>query len=1091
MLLPTHDHIVTSGEIISDSPGRVAAWLNCGSPSTNKYNWTQPNGNPAKDLRILKVGGPNSRDDWRFMFSIQGPPDSEYPPDAWGSSVFNFHSVPNDLGWGSTSPSGVVDNSNPTSCVHFFFKSNHRYQTVLTAPYTPGQSTMQLLNATGYKNNVPGQMYGTMGTINKRDVFQWSTISGNQLNGVSGISVPISQTWPAGTIVQATGADGLTFALEYGPAAWVLPEIPVGAWHDYEVRIRFGRTDSADLGVRPGIVQLWVNGTLEIDFVGNILQRTNNYYLNPGHPYVAQWVDLYEGGNYMLLDPGRPVKGSWKHRQTIARVGEDFNECVNDVPFVNPARFFQSYGFLPSGTIYGVASTHIAGRDDFGRVRVNMLQNGTPYDVPRFDTAAFRYSSPVTPTGQAPTNQQLPQIVGANTEGATLGVTPGQWSSNAGTVSLAYQWRRCDTNGGTCGDILGAVGSSYKLTAADRGKTIRVVEAATNTIGSTPATSNATAVVNAPPTYTYRQWIDNVNGTEVDPGCVVSIDPFAAQTQRNIVIASIASGSDNQDTANAIVTDATKFGNGDEGRLRFKLFIPNGFTPLANVSVVSVLNALGAYDFTTKVIADIYITASKLLGCFSTAGVLHSLSVNNVGTTPLSVGTHTVEVSWKRNGYRTMWLDDIQQFSSSGLSGAFLSATPRQLKLGIDHYDATPTDPGISVSVSETQLALESLTALFTPTLGSLTKKAIVASLVTSPTFNKKSPKTVVASMPMTVVQQKKIKKTIGRTLTMSATLSAPKHKLAIARTLGLAATLANIKRVQKTELSDCLSLARSGRRLAFISLSLLATTSALVKLTTAKRSFQTGISNIVSLSQFATSANRPRTFDVPINFSPAMVKGQVLSETVASSLTLTAALRKKIRKTLSVSAVLQPVLHTKTVLTFRVSLILGVGVATVRRVVANRGTNVTMHMNPTLTIAERNYVPFLANLPLRVATTKKARKALRAILPLDLVQSPSGTRHVLLSRPVALQADMQDRFGKVIGLNVVLGFFRNVTTHRIAVMRLAQTLNLTTELTNPVHRIRRMATTLTFVMIVKPGALVFRTASKITTLVGATMRKG
>ena len=71
----------------------------------------------------------------------------------------------------------------------------------------------------------------------------------------------------------------------------------------------------------------------------------------------------------------------------------------------------------------------------------------------------------------------------------------GSW--NGSPTAYAYQWQRCDTSGASCNPIGGATAPTYTPLAGDVGKTLRVVVTATNASGSTPASSNATAVVQA------------------------------------------------------------------------------------------------------------------------------------------------------------------------------------------------------------------------------------------------------------------------------------------------------------------------------------------------------------------------------------------------------------------------------------------------------------------------------------------------------------------------------------------------------------------------------------------------------------------
>ena len=74
----------------------------------------------------------------------------------------------------------------------------------------------------------------------------------------------------------------------------------------------------------------------------------------------------------------------------------------------------------------------------------------------------------------------------------------GVWSSSP--TGFAYQWERCTSTGASCHAIAGATGRGYTLAAADVGSTIRVIETAGNSAGTSgPATSNATSAVQGSP----------------------------------------------------------------------------------------------------------------------------------------------------------------------------------------------------------------------------------------------------------------------------------------------------------------------------------------------------------------------------------------------------------------------------------------------------------------------------------------------------------------------------------------------------------------------------------------------------------------
>src|SRR5205085_1178060 len=83
-----------------------------------------------------------------------------------------------------------------------------------------------------------------------------------------------------------------------------------------------------------------------------------------------------------------------------------------------------------------------------------------------------------------PSATTAPSATGTARVGRTLTGTSGVWQN---AVGLALQWQR-DTGGGFT-DIPGATATSYTLTAADLGASIRLPVTASNADGSTDAAS--------------------------------------------------------------------------------------------------------------------------------------------------------------------------------------------------------------------------------------------------------------------------------------------------------------------------------------------------------------------------------------------------------------------------------------------------------------------------------------------------------------------------------------------------------------------------------------------------------------------------
>jgi hypothetical protein len=146
------------------------------------------------------------------------------------------------------------------------------------------------------------------------------------------------------------------------------------------------------------------------------------------------------------------------------------------------------------GSAHG--TTYTLGSNDVGhtiRFRVKATNAGGSNRADSHTSAVIRSSA-------KPENSAPPTIAGTPTEGKRLTGGKGNWTHEP--TSFGYAWLRCDRNGNACATIGGAQSSTYVLTSADVGATVRLRVTAANSEGSTSAASVPTAVVQkaaAPP----------------------------------------------------------------------------------------------------------------------------------------------------------------------------------------------------------------------------------------------------------------------------------------------------------------------------------------------------------------------------------------------------------------------------------------------------------------------------------------------------------------------------------------------------------------------------------------------------------------
>ena len=115
--------------------------------------------------------------------------------------------------------------------------------------------------------------------------------------------------------------------------------------------------------------------------------------------------------------------------------------------------------------------------------------------------AAFAAVGGARTAAVPPSNTALPTISGSASQGSVLSASPGSWSGD-NPITFTYQWQRCDSGGGSCGNVAGATAQTYTLVLADVNHTLFVDVTAHNGAGTGTASSAKTGVVSGatPPT---------------------------------------------------------------------------------------------------------------------------------------------------------------------------------------------------------------------------------------------------------------------------------------------------------------------------------------------------------------------------------------------------------------------------------------------------------------------------------------------------------------------------------------------------------------------------------------------------------------
>ena len=207
------------------------------------------------------------------------------------------------------------------------------------------------------------------------------------------------------------------------------------------------------------------------------------------------------------LPPGVPagvvVVGPHAHRHVLSRSAQlrSLDPGAYRVE-VSQVLLQDAASGLPAGSVIEPRTAGVTGRVGAGRtttlvaryrtIRTGIVHADTGPAEPIGPAAPASPMDPASGGGILAPVLGSPSIGGLAQRGQTLTATPGILAGGIASAT-AYQWQR-DADG-SWSDIPGATGMTYSPTISDVGDSLRVLETATNSAGSSTASSAPTAAV--------------------------------------------------------------------------------------------------------------------------------------------------------------------------------------------------------------------------------------------------------------------------------------------------------------------------------------------------------------------------------------------------------------------------------------------------------------------------------------------------------------------------------------------------------------------------------------------------------------------
>ena len=162
-------------------------------------------------------------------------------------------------------------------------------------------------------------------------------------------------------------------------------------------------------------------------------------------------------------------------------------------------------------------ATYVPARADIGHALAALVVasfGGTP------ETAFSVATAPVQ--AAVLTNTTPPVATGTLGVGSRLTASAGSWVG-APPITYRYQWYRCDSNGAKCSSVHGATAGTYRLVAADAGRTLGLTVTAAGSGGSKQAYASLVGPIAAAGATLLSTGQPRVSGAPI-PGSTLSVD---------------------------------------------------------------------------------------------------------------------------------------------------------------------------------------------------------------------------------------------------------------------------------------------------------------------------------------------------------------------------------------------------------------------------------------------------------------------------------------------------------------------------------------------------------------------------------------